>query len=79
MLHDPKNTRIALVAGATGLVGQAILTLLLADAHYSAIHVLGRRAPKVFVNALSPSEQLGERVGGSVTGGPTHRATLRRR
>ena len=41
------NTRIALVAGATGLVGQAVLALLLADKSYTAIHVVGRRAPSV--------------------------------
>ena len=41
------KTRIALVAGATGLVGQAILALLLADKRYSAVHVVGRRAPDV--------------------------------
>ena len=50
---DPKMpavanaTRVALVAGATGLVGQAILALLLADTRYSAVHVVGRRAPDV--------------------------------
>lgn len=41
------STRTALVAGATGLVGQAILALLLADKRYSAVHVVGRRAPGV--------------------------------
>ena len=41
------NTRVALVAGATGLVGQAILALLLADQRYSTVHVVGRRAPVV--------------------------------
>ncbi len=41
------STRIALVAGATGLVGQAVLALLLADARYAAVHVVGRRAPAV--------------------------------
>ena len=45
--NDPANTRVALVAGATGLVGQAILALLIADKRYSAIHVIGRRAPNV--------------------------------
>ena len=39
------GTRIALIAGATGLVGQAILALLLADKSYAAVHVVGRRAP----------------------------------
>ena len=38
-------TRVALVAGATGLVGRAVLVLLLADKRYTAIHVIGRRAP----------------------------------
>ena len=41
------NTRVALVAGATGLVGQAILALLIADQRYSSVHVIGRRAPNV--------------------------------
>lgn len=41
------STRTALVAGATGLVGQAILAMLLADKRYSAVHVVGRRAPGV--------------------------------
>ena len=41
------NPRIALLAGATGLVGQAVLLLLLADARYTAVHVIGRRAPGV--------------------------------
>ena len=42
-----KEGRVALLAGATGLVGQAILALLLADARYSTVHVVGRRAPNV--------------------------------
>ena len=41
------SARVALVAGATGLVGRAVLTLLLADERYSAVHVVGRRAPDV--------------------------------
>jgi uncharacterized protein YbjT (DUF2867 family) len=36
---------VALVAGATGLVGQAVLARLLADKRYSAVHCVGRRAP----------------------------------
>ena len=47
MPQDPKTTRVALVAGATGLVGQAILALLLADTRCSVVHVVGRRAPGV--------------------------------
>ena len=45
--NKPAGTRVALIAGATGLVGQAVLTLLLADARYSTVHVVGRRAPDV--------------------------------
>ena len=41
------STRIALLAGATGLVGQAVLALLLADKRYTSVHVVGRRAPSV--------------------------------
>ncbi len=36
-------TRTALLAGATGLVGQALLTVLLASEHYRRVHVLLRR------------------------------------
>ena len=53
------NARVALVAGATGLVGQGVLALLLADERYSAVHVVGRRAPVVvhpkLVIHISPS------------------------
>ena len=45
--QNATRTRVALVAGATGLVGQAILALLLADRRYSTVHVMGRRAPSV--------------------------------
>ena len=45
--NNATSTRVALVAGATGLVGQAVLKLLLADALYSVVHVVGRRAPTV--------------------------------
>jgi uncharacterized protein YbjT (DUF2867 family) len=37
-------SRIALVAGGTGLVGRELLRLLVASAHYEAIHSLVRRA-----------------------------------
>jgi uncharacterized protein YbjT (DUF2867 family) len=37
--------RTALLAGATGLVGRAILEGLLADGSVAAVHVLGRREP----------------------------------
>ena len=37
--------RVALVLGATGLVGREILARLLADKTYTAVHSVGRRAP----------------------------------
>ena len=39
--------RVALLAGATGLVGKELLTLLLADPTYSAVHSIGRRASSI--------------------------------
>ncbi len=44
---DQAAGRVALVAGATGLVGREILAALLADKRYRAVHVLGRRAPPI--------------------------------
>lgn len=38
---------VAMVAGATGLVGREILAVLLADKRYLAVHCVGRRAPAV--------------------------------
>lgn len=38
------HARVAMVAGATGLVGQEILAALLADKTWSAVHCVGRRA-----------------------------------
>ena len=37
--------RIALLAGATGLVGRMLLPMLLASKHYRSVHVLLRRRP----------------------------------
>lgn len=42
---DPVVGRVALVAGATGLVGREILAALLADERWHHIHCVGRRAP----------------------------------
>lgn len=49
--------RVALVAGATGLVGREILAALLADKRYTAVHCVGRRPlaishPKLFDHVL---------------------------
>ena len=46
-INHPTSMCVTLVAGATGLVGQAILKILLADQRYSAVHVVGRRAPSI--------------------------------
>lgn len=37
------DDRVALVAGATGLVGREVLAALLADKRYSTVHIVGRR------------------------------------
>ena len=51
-MDDPSATpRTALLAGATGLVGRALLPLLLASKHYRDVHVLLRRAaPEIKAN-----------------------------
>ncbi len=46
-----------MVAGATGLVGQAVLAGLLTDKHYTAVHAVGRRHlalthPKLFSHGV---------------------------
>lgn len=46
-INNATHTRVALLAGATGLVGQGLIKLLLADSRYSTVHVVGRRAPGV--------------------------------
>jgi uncharacterized protein YbjT (DUF2867 family) len=44
-MHSMAATpRTALLAGATGLVGDALLSLLVASKHYRSVHVLLRRA-----------------------------------
>jgi uncharacterized protein YbjT (DUF2867 family) len=47
--------RTALIAGATGLVGRALLARLLASEHYRSVHVLLRRPP-VDIKASSKLE-----------------------
>jgi uncharacterized protein YbjT (DUF2867 family) len=42
-MTDPSETRFALLAGATGLVGRALLALLQDDPRYRGVHVLLRR------------------------------------
>lgn len=46
-MDHPAPRRSALLAGATGLVGGAILQGLLADPSVTAVHVLARRAPGI--------------------------------
>ena len=43
------SPRRALLAGATGLIGAALLPLLRASPHCGALHVIARRAPAGFV------------------------------
>ena len=47
--HSPDGaaTRVVALAGATGLVGRAILEGLLADTSVAAVHALGRREPLI--------------------------------
>jgi uncharacterized protein YbjT (DUF2867 family) len=47
-------TRVVALAGATGLVGRAVLEGLLADASVTAVHALGRREPGVAHPKLTP-------------------------
>ncbi len=42
-----KTARCAAIAGATGLVGRELLAQLISSPNYTAIHAVGRRAPKV--------------------------------
>jgi uncharacterized protein YbjT (DUF2867 family) len=60
--------RTALLAGATGLVGRELLTLLLADSRYSSVNCVGRRAP-----ALSHPRLVGHVVDFA---NPAHLAAL---
>lgn len=43
MAATAADARVALVAGATGLVGREVLAALLADKRYAAVHIVGRR------------------------------------
>jgi uncharacterized protein YbjT (DUF2867 family) len=51
---DWVTTRSVALAGATGLVGRAILEGLLADSSVAAVHALGRRAPDLSHPKLTP-------------------------
>lgn len=53
----PAAARVALVAGATGLVGREVLAALLTDKRYTAVHCVGRRPltlshPKLFSHVV---------------------------
>jgi uncharacterized protein YbjT (DUF2867 family) len=58
--------RVAVVAGATGMVGRAVLARLTADktSAYAAVHTLGRRAPELPAGA--PSARLVSHVSQSL-------------
>ena len=51
---DGAHARVVALAGATGLVGRAILQGLLADESVAAVHALGRREPAVAHPKLTP-------------------------
>lgn len=51
---DESPARVVALAGATGLVGRAILKGLLADGLVTAVHALGRRAPDIAHPRLIP-------------------------
>jgi uncharacterized protein YbjT (DUF2867 family) len=53
----PAAARVALVAGATGLVGQAVLAGLLTDKRYTAVHAVGRR-PLALVHPKLTSHEV---------------------
>jgi len=44
MAAEPTPSRIALLAGSTGLIGRALLPMLLASPRYAQVHALLRRA-----------------------------------
>jgi len=44
MAAEPSPSRIALLAGSTGLIGRALLPMLLASPRYAQVHALLRRA-----------------------------------
>lgn len=48
------SARVVALAGATGLVGRAVLEGLLADETVAAVHALGRREPAVSHPKLTP-------------------------
>jgi uncharacterized protein YbjT (DUF2867 family) len=57
--HVPATARTALLAGATGLVGGALLPMLLAGQQYRGVHVLLRRAaPDIKANAKLEVHQV---------------------
>lgn len=60
------HARVAVVAGATGMVGRAVLARLTADktSPYAAVHTLGRRAPELTAGA--PSARLVSHVSQSL-------------
>jgi uncharacterized protein YbjT (DUF2867 family) len=51
---DGATARAVALAGATGLVGRAILEGLLADESVAAVHALGRRGPGIIHPKLTP-------------------------
>src|SRR5215204_734654 len=53
-MEHSQSLRVVALAGATGLVGRAILKGLLADESVAAVHALGRREPGIIHPKLTP-------------------------
>ena len=69
----PAAGRVALVAGATGLVGREVLAALLADKRYRQVHCVGRRAPLLEHSKLQAHVvDLGSDAALAALGSPTH-------
>src|SRR5215204_7109444 len=53
-MEHSQSLRVVALAGATGLVGRAVLKGLLADESVTAVHALGRREPGIIHPKLTP-------------------------
>ena len=53
-MEHSQSLRVVALAGATGLVGRAVLKGLLADESVAAVHALGRREPGIIHPKLTP-------------------------
>ena len=47
LMNNKKNELVAIIAGATGLVGRELTELVLTSPRYTDVHTIGRRAPSI--------------------------------